>query len=180
MKRYKSKFEEKLLDIKRIQGIDSLKDTKIYINPKSVNGFPKGVRGVLDKKGNIYLWDNLNVIHTDELVLPNDTLVRIGYDNKLNSDYFIVKSSRPIKDYQNLADKKDTKINQVFKEDAEEDKSLEAIKDLIDTKWSGSNEEQGKAVALLKGLAFSDTDVSNKFMKELDTFTSGLKIEDFE
>ena len=65
MQRYKSKFEEKLLDIKRIQGIDSLKDTEIYINPKSVNGFPKGVRGVLDKKGNIYLWDNLNVIHTE-------------------------------------------------------------------------------------------------------------------
>jgi hypothetical protein len=72
------------------------------------------------------------------------------------------------------------KYNRKFKEDAEEDKSLEAIKDLIDTKWSGSNEDQGKAVALLKELAFSDTDISNKFMKELDKFTSGLKVEKFE
>jgi len=30
------------------------------------------------------------------------------------------------------------------------------IKDIINTDWGGSNEEQGKAVQLLRGLAFSD------------------------
>ena len=54
-----------------------------------------------------------------------------------------------------------------------------AIKALIDTKFSGSNDEQGKAAALFKGLAFSDDPASNKFMKKLDEFTSGLNAEDF-
>ncbi|KKK92481.1 hypothetical protein LCGC14_2702470, partial [marine sediment metagenome] len=53
------------------------------------------------------------------------------------------------------------------------------IKALINTKFSGSNEEQGKAVQLLRGLAFSDDPASDKFMKALDNFTSGLKAEDF-
>jgi hypothetical protein len=53
------------------------------------------------------------------------------------------------------------------------------IKELIDTGWSGDNEAQMKAVQLLKGLATSDDPASNKFMKALDKFTSGLKPEDF-
>jgi len=55
----------------------------------------------------------------------------------------------------------------------------EIIKELIDTSWSGDNEKQGKAVQLLRGIAFSDDPTSNKFMKALDKFTSGLKAEDF-
>ena len=53
------------------------------------------------------------------------------------------------------------------------------IKALIDTNFSGSNEEQGKAAALFKGLAFSDDPASNKFMKKLDELTSAMKPEDF-
>ena len=66
------------------------------------------------------------------------------------------------------------------KSEAEGDsKSAEIIKELIDTSWGGSNDEQGKAVQLLKGLAFSDDPASNKFMKKLDAFTSGLKADEF-
>jgi hypothetical protein len=53
------------------------------------------------------------------------------------------------------------------------------IKALINTNFSGSNDEQGKAAALFKGLAFSDDPASNKFMKKLDELTSALKAEDF-
>lgn len=53
------------------------------------------------------------------------------------------------------------------------------IADLINSNWAGSNEDQMKAVQLLKGVALSDEEVSNKFMKALDKFTSGLKAEDF-
>jgi len=49
------------------------------------------------------------------------------------------------------------------------------IGDIIDKNWSGSNEEQMKAVNLLKGLATSDDSSANKFMKALDDFTSTLK-----
>lgn len=54
------------------------------------------------------------------------------------------------------------------------------IDQVIDTNWSGSNEEQMKAVQLLKGLAVSDDPMSNKFMKALDKATSDLDKTDFE
>ncbi len=54
------------------------------------------------------------------------------------------------------------------------------IKELIDTSWSGSNEEQMKANQLLKGICLSDDPNSNKFMKALDKFTSGLNSDDFK
>jgi hypothetical protein len=62
-------------------------------------------------------------------------------------------------------------------DEAEEKKSQEVIKQLQDEKWSGSNEDQAEAVAKLKGLAMSDTDASNEFMKKLDDFTSGMSSE---
>lgn len=54
------------------------------------------------------------------------------------------------------------------------------ISDLISTSFGGSNEEQMKAVQLLKGLATSDDPMSNKFMKAIDKYTSGLDPKDFE
>lgn len=41
------------------------------------------------------------------------------------------------------------------------------IQDLIDTPSSDENDDQGKFVQLLKGLAFSDDPESDKFMKKL-------------
>lgn len=46
------------------------------------------------------------------------------------------------------------------------------IKDLMDTNWSKDNESQGKAAQLIRGLAFSDEDLANFFMKELDKATT--------
>lgn len=60
-----------------------------------------------------------------------------------------------------------------------ENKASEIVKELIDTSFGGSNDSQGKAVELLKGLAFSDEAISNKFMKALDKWTSGLNPDDF-
>jgi len=64
------------------------------------------------------------------------------------------------------------------KEAMTEDVVDDTIKELMDTKWSGSNEEQGKAIQLLRGLAFSDSPKANKFMKELDDATSSMKVDD--
>ena len=58
--------------------------------------------------------------------------------------------------------------------------ATDIIKELIDTNWSGSNDEQGKAVQLMKGLAFSEEPAANKFMKALDNWASGLDPKDFE
>jgi len=54
------------------------------------------------------------------------------------------------------------------------------IKELIDTSWGGSNEEQGKAIQLLRGLAFSEDPLSNKFMQAMDKWSSALDAKDFE
>jgi len=67
-----------------------------------------------------------------------------------------------------------------IKEDAEEDKSLKAIKDLIDMKSIDTEEEQGKFMALIKGLIFADNKHGDEFLKQINDFTSSLKIEDFK
>jgi len=75
------------------------------------------------------------------------------------------------------------KFSDYLKEKEEKEKSVDVkkiISDLIDTDFGGSNEEQGKAVALLRGLAFSDDPLSNKFMKEISKLTSNMDKKDFE
>lgn len=54
------------------------------------------------------------------------------------------------------------------------------IKAVIDTNWSKDNESQMKVLQLMKGIATSDEEVSNKFMAAIDKFTSSLKPEDFK
>ena len=74
------------------------------------------------------------------------------------------------------------KYKSIFKEEDEKKSDTNVSKiigDLIDTDWSGSNEEQMKAVNLLKGLATSDDSKANKFMKDLDTYTSKMNKEDY-
>ncbi|MFA5153001.1 MAG: hypothetical protein WC554_10605 [Clostridia bacterium] len=67
-----------------------------------------------------------------------------------------------------------------FKEESEEEKSLTAIKDLIDMKKIDTEEEQGKFLALLKGLVYADNKHGDLFLTKINDFTSSLKIEDFE
>jgi len=67
-----------------------------------------------------------------------------------------------------------------IKEDAEEDKSIKAVKDLIDLDWEADDDSKHKAVAIIQGLFTADTKIGNDFLKQLSDFTSGLKIEDFK
>jgi len=58
-----------------------------------------------------------------------------------------------------------------------EEKEIDArkiIKDLEATNLSGSNKEQGKFAQMIKGLAFSNEEISNQFMKELDKVTTEI------
>lgn len=55
----------------------------------------------------------------------------------------------------------------------EEVTSKEVVKDLQGD-FSGDNEDQMRGVELLKGLALSDEDIANKFMKELDKATTEI------
>ena len=70
----------------------------------------------------------------------------------------------------------ETKVETETKVDEATD-SKEMIKTLVDTNFSGSNEDQGKAVQLLKGLAFSEDPISNKLMKKLDQWFSDLDLD---
>jgi len=59
-----------------------------------------------------------------------------------------------------------------------ESKSQEIIKELMATGFGGDNENQMKAVQLLKGIATSDEEESNAFMAKLDKALKGMS-EDF-
>jgi len=65
-------------------------------------------------------------------------------------------------------------------QEADDKKVINAIKLVINSKWSGSNEEQGKILEIMKAIAFSDEDISDEFMKDLDSATSKMKIEDYK
>lgn len=57
---------------------------------------------------------------------------------------------------------------------------VEVIKDLIDTNFSASEEEKGKAASLIRGLFFSKEPQAKKFIEKLDELTSSLDAKDFE
>lgn len=64
-----------------------------------------------------------------------------------------------------------------FIREAEED-IKKIIKDFIDTNWSKG--DKGKAVALFKGLVYSDDKKAKKFVKDLDKLTSTMEAKDYE
>lgn len=72
------------------------------------------------------------------------------------------------------------KYKSIFTEKESDTNVSKIISDVIGTDWSGSNEEQMKAVTLLKGLATSDDEKANKFMKDLDSLTSKMNKKDYE
>lgn len=61
-------------------------------------------------------------------------------------------------------------MRRVYKEE-KDPKVTKIIKDLAKS-YGGSNEDQGKMVQLFRGLAFSDDPEANKFMVELDKWTT--------
>ena len=70
-------------------------------------------------------------------------------------------------------------FKQVIKEDAEEDKSIKMIKDLIDLDWEKDEDAQHQALAMIKGLVLADTKSADKFLTDLSTYTSKMSIEDY-
>ena len=63
-----------------------------------------------------------------------------------------------------------------IKEESDKEVVKQIIKDLGDS-FSKDNESQMKGVQLLKGLALSDEDLANEFMKKLDTATNEISKE---
>jgi len=70
--------------------------------------------------------------------------------------------------------------NKVLEADDNESKTLEAVKALIDMSDISTEDEQGKFIELLKGIVFADNAHGDLFLKKINDFTSGLKIEDFK
>jgi len=63
-----------------------------------------------------------------------------------------------------------------IKEESDKEVVKQIIKNLGDS-FSKDNESQMKGVQLLKGLALSDEDLANEFMKKLDTATTEISKE---
>lgn len=53
-------------------------------------------------------------------------------------------------------------------------KVIAIIKELGETDWGKDNNAQGKAVQLMKGLAFSDEPLSNEFMQALSKASTSI------
>ena len=71
---------------------------------------------------------------------------------------------------ENILERVAGKLNMKIVEEAVDIKQI--IKALMDTNFKGSNEEQMKGIQLLKGLATSEDELSNKFMAKLsDAYT---------
>lgn len=61
--------------------------------------------------------------------------------------------------------------------EAKDDPDIKKIIKSAGGDYSGSNEDQGKLLELLKGLAFSDAPLANQFMKKLDMATTEISKE---
>lgn len=68
---------------------------------------------------------------------------------------------------------KKLKLKEYIKYFKEEFNVSAAVKEIIETKWSQSN-DVGKAISLLKGLAFSNDPKAKMFIKDLDDITSNM------
>lgn len=62
----------------------------------------------------------------------------------------------------------------------QEDETIDAIRAFIETDWSESDEEVGKAISILEGLAYSDDDVAKQFIEDLDQLSNTMNVEDYE
>lgn len=60
-------------------------------------------------------------------------------------------------------------------DDSNEKKAMDSIKWLIQNDWGKSNEIEGQASERFKALSFNDSDISNKFLDEVNKFTSTLE-----
>jgi hypothetical protein len=88
MKKYKDKLKEKFLGDFLEGRFGSI---AVYKNPQKLNNFPKGIRGIIDSKGNLYIWEgNENFFHIDavELLVKNKFIKTPIVDlNKPKSGY---------------------------------------------------------------------------------------------
>lgn len=76
-------------------------------------------------------------------------------------DYKMFNETGEYNKFFEAEDKKDVNIDQV-------------IKSIKDTEWSGSDEEQMKALELLKGVFLSKDPKAKSFIKALDKATSNM------
>jgi hypothetical protein len=144
-------------NIKLVQE-NTMKDFSTFLCEKAI------VEGV--KKGDVVMYgsDKVKIVDVTsnyvEYEMVGDKIVINGKPQKtMKAPLSRFKSAKPIKEAEG---ENDPKVDDI-------------IKELINTGWSGDNENQMKAVQLLKGLATSDDPKYNAFMKKLDDFTSGMK-----
>lgn len=82
---------------------------------------------------------------------------------------------------EKIANKLGTELVEEKEEIIEEAINIgDTIKSLIDTNFSASDEEQGKASQMLKGLLFSEDPIAKKFVKDLDKALSGFDIKKYQ
>lgn len=162
----------------KFEGIEALQEkykkklNEGDIEEKSMNpvflsreNFKTGVEEVYNGRNG--KWVPIKMVNDSMLIDKFEAEQIISQDEAINGKdmFYDVASKKDF--YYEKVEKKGKKINE-----SEADVS-KIIKDLANN-FSGSNEDQMKAVQLLKGLATSDDPKANEFMKALDTATTKI------
>lgn len=86
MKPYKKIFEKFIKRFTIVNAIGKVDETELYVNPQTLSKFQRGVRGIVDSKGNLFIWDNLRIIHLDILkYLINEKIINIPLSKSKSS-----------------------------------------------------------------------------------------------
>lgn len=70
------------------------------------------------------------------------------------------------------------KYKSLYKE--QENTSQSVIQSLISMQTIDTNEEKGKFLELIQGLIYANNPIANKFLNDINNFTSKLNIEDYK
>jgi len=68
----------------------------------------------------------------------------------------------------------------IYKEEEKKKDISKLVDAFINTNWSKSPEDAGKAINLLKGLVFSKDPKAQKFIKDLDKLSNSMKADTYK
>lgn len=174
-----SKYEDTLKKTKpdAYKKLQDLKKQSDKVSKAKKESFFKEAKKIASKDSQEYkdhYWNNIVKRYLNDI---KDSIQKSK--NKMEKTFYQDRYAAQLKDFSKalgIGEKEiESKLKESFFKEAKDVQGT--IDELIKTGWGGSNEEQMKAVQLLKFLATSDDPKSNAFMKKLDAFTSGMKSE---
>ena len=131
--------------------------------------------GIYDDEDEMYNDDYIEPIsepNLDNLEEPYEDEIETEIENE-EEDEMLMNDTGYYESRPDWAKGNKEKIKE--QDDSNEKKAMDSIKWLIQNDWGKSNEIEGQASERFKALSFNDSDISNKFLDEVNKFTSTLE-----